>query len=189
MSIARNRKGFTLIEVVVVAGIIAILAGILVPMIFNQIDESRIARAKGDMKSIQNSLMVFRKDTGNWPDKTSLNIVGVTLLYTDSTSTAIPPIPVITAANWNTTTPQRIFNHLKVDDNGAYGTLWKGPYLNASDADPWDNAYIINADQFASTGPIWIVSAGSDGIVQTNPLGDVCADANNGGDDICLRLR
>lgn len=194
MRIVRNRRGFTLVEVVVVAGIIAILAGVLVPLIFNQIDESKIAKAQGDMKSIQNSIMLFRRDTGVWPERTSLNIPGVTLLYSDSKSTNVPPIPVITSLGWNTTTPQKLSDHLKADTNGAYGPNWKGPYMNSTDPDPWGNAYIVNADQFSGTGPIWILSPGPDGVVQTSidltpGANNVCADTNNGGDDICLRLR
>ena len=57
-----NERGFTLIEVIVVAGIIAILAGILVPMIFKEIDESRITRASADVRSISAAMIVFRRN-------------------------------------------------------------------------------------------------------------------------------
>ena len=63
----KGNAGFTLIEVIVVAGIIAILAGILVPMILKEIDESRITRAAADTKSISTAMMVFKKDTAQWP--------------------------------------------------------------------------------------------------------------------------
>jgi len=187
----KNSKGFTLIEVIVVAGIIAILAGILVPMIFNQVDEAKIARAQGDMKSIQNSFMLFKKDTGNWPNKTTDPAVTVTLLYSDSTSAAVPPIPAIDAPSWDSTTPERLNNHLGSDNDHLYGSTWKGPYMGSVGADPWGNAYLVNADQFNTTSPLWIVSAGPDGIVQSNPGSDSCADksATPPGDDVCLRVK
>ena len=59
----RGNRGFTLIEVIVVAAIIAILAGILVPMIFNQIDEAKKTRAQADCKTISTAILMFRKDT------------------------------------------------------------------------------------------------------------------------------
>jgi len=189
MANVRNSKGFTLIEVIVVAGIIAILAGILVPMIFNQVDEAKIARAQGDMKTIQNSIMLFKKDTSFWPNKTTDPAATVTLLMSDA---PIPgDRPRITANGWNFSTEDRIINHLRADINGLYGASWKGPYLGSADADPWGNAYVINADQFTTTGPLWIVSAGPDGVVQTDALADLCSDKNNPipADDICLRIK
>ena len=67
MSESRNEKGCTLIEVIVVAGIIAILAGILVPLILKEIDESRITRATADIKSISSAILILKKDTAQWP--------------------------------------------------------------------------------------------------------------------------
>lgn len=188
----KNRRGFTLVEVIVVAGIIAILAGILVPLIFNQIDESRITRAQGDMKALQTAILSFRKDTGSWPDRIAPGTAGVTLLHSESTSTATPPIPTVSGINWDTSESHRIVNHLRINDNNVYDVaMWKGPYISSADADPWGNAYIINADQFKATGPVWIISAGPDGIVTTDARSEICFDKNygGGGDDICLRLR
>ncbi len=195
MSTVRNCKGFTLIEVVVVAGIIAILAGFLVPMIFNQVDEAKITRAQGDMKTIQTSIMAFKKDTGNWPIKTTDPAVTVSLLYSDSKSTLTPPIPTTLSTNWDPTTAERLAAHLNSNNDNLYGTTWKGPYMNSIAADPWGNAYIINSNNFNNPldpiAKVWIISAGPDGEVQSNPNIDSCSDLNASppGNDVCLRIK
>jgi len=191
MLIVKKRNGFTLIEVIVVAGIVAILAGILVPLIFNQVDEAKITRAQADMKSIQNSIMLFKKDTSIWPTKNS-DPTGtpVTLLISDSTVPGNRP-KITGAVSWDLTTEDNVINHLRINENNRYGATWKGPYLGSVGADPWNHAYIINADQFTTTAPLWIVSAGPDGTVQTSANSEVCSDANATppGDDLCLRLK
>lgn len=191
MSKLRSSKGFTLIEVVVVAGIIAILAGFLVPMIFNQVDEAKITRAQGDMKTIQTALMTFRKDTGNWPNKTANPAVFTSLLFSDSSSTATPPIPTLTTpADWDISAAERLGDHFNT--NTFYGSTWKGPYMNSIAADPWGNAYVINANNFTDpTAKVWIISAGPDGEIQTNPNTDACSDLSTTppGNDVCLRIK
>lgn len=174
----RGEKGFTLIEVLVVAGIIAILAGILVPLILKEIDESRVSRAYGDIRSISAAMIVFKKDTGMWPDMDNNCQRTITLLRGDGS------LPQDYAAKgFDGTVDSHYSSHL-VQTVGCYPN-WKGSYTAWVTADPWGNSYITNADAFRNNiGAIWILSAGPNGIVDTPANSDLV-----NGDDIGLRLR
>src|SRR5256884_9136502 len=60
-------KGFTLIELAVVLAIIAVLAAILTPMVTNYLDQSRLARAQADARTIADAIKLYQRDTGQWP--------------------------------------------------------------------------------------------------------------------------
>jgi len=176
----RRNDGFTLIEVIVVAGIIAILAGILVPMIFKEIDESRITRAAADVRSISNALIVLKKDTGGWPVSASC-ATGTTLLMGDGSIPSISPV----VTGWDVTTPVNYNQYLLNDDQGCWPNTWRGPYMAAVIQDPWGNSYITNADSFqVQGGAVWILSAGPNGVVDTPAGNNVTLE-----DDIGLRIK
>jgi general secretion pathway protein G len=61
------RKGFTLIELIVVIAIIAILAAIIAPNAFKSIEKARISGVEGDYRTIKTGAMSYYSDTGNWP--------------------------------------------------------------------------------------------------------------------------
>ena len=52
----KTRKYFTLVELLVVAGIIALLAGLILPAVIGGAQQGRITQAKSDMNSIQMAL-------------------------------------------------------------------------------------------------------------------------------------
>ena len=183
MDVKRNKEaGFTLVEVIVIVAILAILAGILVPMIFSQIDEARIARAEADCKSISSAMLVARKDLGFWP-----NLFGracapsITLLRGGGNTPANG-----LAMGYNGDIISRFRDVLMTDDYGCYDTtMYKGPYLPVVEADPWGNQYVLNANNFnVADGPVYVLSAGPNGILET-PVSSISI----GGDDIGLRIK
>lgn len=192
----RNQKGFTLIEVIVVAGIIAILAGVLVPMIFNQIDEAKKTRALADTKSIQSALIAFKKDVGVWPYNSGAfgsNTSDVTLLATiNPAEISAGDMTQIGALKYDTSKIQNIKDHLTdaAVATAIYGDKWKGPYLADIPLDPWGKPYIIPVSLLVPTtppysGPIWIFSAGPNGVFDT----DIDVSSQSGSDDIGVRIQ
>lgn len=174
--VLKGEKGFTLVEIIVVAAIIAILAGILVPMIFSQIDDARLARARGDLKSLSTAIFAMRKDVGQWPACANTTILFGRTNFDQA---------ALTALGYDVTVPQLFEDHLMTDDNGCYGAMYKGPYFGSVEGDPWGNAYIANAQGFGvDQQPVLLISAGPDGVYQTGPAAGSAA-----GDDIAMRIK
>ncbi|MGC2064329.1 MAG: type II secretion system protein GspG [Thermodesulfovibrionales bacterium] len=175
----KSNKGFTLIEVIVVAGIIAVLAGILVPIIFKELDEAKITRAKADVRSIYTAVFIFRKDTGKWPALSADCTTPITLLE----GSGDPPGNDIGLLLYDSSVARPFKDYLQ-QNNGCY-TNWKGPYMADVTADPWGRKYYINAKNFPfSTESVWIISAGPNGILDT-PAGSLTSV----GDDIGLLIQ
>ncbi|HVT14150.1 MAG TPA: type II secretion system major pseudopilin GspG [Fimbriimonadaceae bacterium] len=63
----RTRRGFTLIELMVVILILAILAALIVPRLFGQQDQAKIAKAQADISELKNALARFRVDNDRFP--------------------------------------------------------------------------------------------------------------------------
>lgn len=190
-----NNRGFTLIEVIVVAAIIAILAGILVPMIFSQIDESKKSRALGDCKSILSAATMFSGSSNS-----SGAVVGKNPIYgnpadctkitgfmysNDNKDTVVNTNPAWTAifpADGSDTKYTAAMNiaagHACYNNKDAISVL-----SSESALDPWGNSYVSNSADLATKGkPVWIISAGPDGKLDTLPT-----DTELKNDDIGIR--
>jgi general secretion pathway protein G len=62
-----RRRGFTLLEIMVVVFIIGLLATLVAPKVMGRADEARRTKAVADMKSIEQALNLYRLDTGGYP--------------------------------------------------------------------------------------------------------------------------
>jgi general secretion pathway protein G len=63
----RHSRGFTLIEIMVVVVILGILAAIVVPNVFGNVDKARVAKAKQDIRSFETALSLYQMDNYKFP--------------------------------------------------------------------------------------------------------------------------
>lgn len=64
---ADNRRGFTLIELMVVIVILGILAGLIVPRIMNRPEQAKRVKARMQIESISTALKLYKLDNGKYP--------------------------------------------------------------------------------------------------------------------------
>jgi len=62
-----NRKGFTLIELMVVIAIIIILAAVAIPNYINMTHRAQVSRATSDLSILATALECYRTDIGTYP--------------------------------------------------------------------------------------------------------------------------
>lgn len=67
----RQRKGFTLIEILVVVVIIAILAAISVPMYVDYVQGARASDAQSQIGAIYNASKMYYQEKGEWASDTN----------------------------------------------------------------------------------------------------------------------
>ncbi len=81
------RKGFTLIEVLVVIVILGLLAALIVPRITSRVDEARVETTKMQMKAIRDALEQYKLDNGFYPTTEQ----GIKALVEKPTTPPVPP--------------------------------------------------------------------------------------------------
>jgi general secretion pathway protein G len=66
-SVRERRLGFTLLEMLVVLAIIGLVAGLVGPRLFKQVDKGRITAANTQIKLLRGAVENLRLDVGRYP--------------------------------------------------------------------------------------------------------------------------
>lgn len=67
MSLLKNRRGMTLIEIMIVLAIIGSIAALLLPAVTGQLDKSKVKEARIQMTQVVNALSMYYTDCGKYP--------------------------------------------------------------------------------------------------------------------------
>ncbi|KAA0891751.1 type II secretion system major pseudopilin GspG [Oryzomonas rubra] len=81
-----NRRGFTLIEIMVVIVILALLAALVGPKIMGRTDDAKIQTTKTQIRNLESALKLYKLDNGAYPSTEQ----GLNSLVTKPTVGAIP---------------------------------------------------------------------------------------------------
>ncbi|MCA3158013.1 MAG: type II secretion system major pseudopilin GspG [Burkholderiales bacterium] len=120
------RRGFTLIEIMVVIVILGILAALVVPKVVGRADDARVTAARQDIAQIMQALNLYRLDNGRYPTQEQ----GLQALVSKPSAAPVP-------ASW------RSGGYLSKMPNDP----WKNPYQYANPGLRHDmEVYSLGAD-------------------------------------------
>ncbi|MBK1686759.1 type II secretion system major pseudopilin GspG [Rubrivivax gelatinosus] len=88
ISLSRSRRrGFTLIELMVVLVILGVLAALIVPNVLNRADDARVTAARTDIHNLMQSLKLYKLDNQRYPTTEQ----GLEALVRRPESAPVPP--------------------------------------------------------------------------------------------------
>jgi type II secretory pathway pseudopilin PulG len=162
------------LETLVALSVLVALSGVVLPVVSEGVATTRITGAHGDLQLIAEGLARYVSDTHVLPTGVE-GRTNITLLY--------GPGHVPASQRFGATIDARPLEDALLNPSMARAR-WHGPYAAALHADPWGNAYLVNADGWVEPGEqAMVLSAGPDGVVQTTPWARRPA-----GDDLLLAM-
>ncbi|OGS41971.1 MAG: hypothetical protein A2506_06205 [Elusimicrobia bacterium RIFOXYD12_FULL_66_9] len=140
----KSKKGFTLIELMIVVAIIGILAAIAIPKFAELIRKSSEGASKGNLGSLRSALSIYYGDMeGQYPyAASSLTISGKYLTS----------IPVAKAPNYHTDTSVEVDGVTVTAVNNAGGWWYQNIMTDAN-----VGSVVVNCTHTDTKGSVWTV--------------------------------
>lgn len=139
-SAAERRTAFTLIEIMIVVGIIAVLVGLLFPVIVRMMRDVKPKQADAEMRTIHLAIKAYRQEYGKWPAQ--IQAIEDTTYVTNNhlvIQTLLGSNVMVGGRGMNP--KEKVFLSLQVSTNNPD---YIGNYL-----DPWGIPYVICMDENA----------------------------------------
>lgn len=209
----RREAGLGLTGTSVILGAIGLLAAVLLPTVFDYIEDQRASRAQVYSNAIAKAIVQLYRDTRRLPYMTDPSASARPLAWQagdyyfltgekgNCPAEEVPWGIDLNGQNKCTgagTDSDTLENHLVNNRPGGQGRYpatgqfrWRGPYLDPGVVDPWGNKYVVNirqADPLLGPRAVFVLSAGRNGKIET--AFDQAADSFTvGGDDIVARVK
>jgi prepilin-type N-terminal cleavage/methylation domain-containing protein len=219
MQITRPERGFTMIEMALVLGVVAAILAALAPAAFSYLRDAQATQAQNDANQIAQAIHRFMEHTSLHPYKNNTSSTKVSAKQSGDFDCLYGPGELMsttsdttTSDSWTSASPDvqcdsgtvrdTIENHLITNTPGGSGTkayvttgkiAWRGPYLPRVPMDPWGNAFLVNVgkgDPAAATKKaVYVISAGPDGTLSTSSDAARNSVVTASGDDIIARIQ
>ncbi|MEI6809848.1 MAG: type II secretion system protein GspG [bacterium] len=133
MNTLTRKRGFTLIEIMLVVAVIGILTMIAIPKVINAVRNAKYSHAEADLNIISAAINQLMADTGKFPATS-----GTDLSYDIRTAGS-----TINEELADLSTPDA---GLICCNTNRFGSKWQGPYLEKLPLDPWGTPYFLDPD-------------------------------------------
>ena len=148
--------GVSLLEAVVIMGVMAIMAGALAPVVSTSLRKQKLQRARVEVGALRDAIVTFMSDVREqgFSSDASLSLASQEPVYLAVGNGDIPEIAAGIESVWrlpvDSASVDFLERHLATNRPGGvtdrgYAT-WRGAYLTSPiPPDPWGNRYMVNS--------------------------------------------